>query len=72
MPVPISTPDGGALQARVAVEALAAELGHSSLEEHRDAVIQAAAAALRGESPAGLEDAVAAMEALLRRRRLGG
>jgi hypothetical protein len=61
-----------ALQARVAVEALAAELGDSSLEQHRDAVIQAAATALRGESPGGLEDAVAAMEALLRRRRLGG
>jgi hypothetical protein len=61
-----------ALQARVALEALAAELGDSSLEVHRDAVIQAAATALRGESPAGLEEAVAAMEALLRRRRLGG
>jgi hypothetical protein len=60
-----------ALQARVAVEALAAEIGDSSVEQHRDAVIQAAAAALRGEAPPGLEDAVAAMEALLRRRRLG-
>jgi hypothetical protein len=61
-----------ALQARVAVEALIAETGETSLEEHREVVIHATAAALAGLPTAGLEDAVAAMEALLRRRRLGG
>ena len=61
-----------ALQARVAVEALIAETGERSLEDHRQVVIDAAAAALAGERLGGLEDALAAMEALLRRRRLGG
>jgi hypothetical protein len=61
-----------ALQARVAVEALIAETGETSLEEHREVVIQATAAALAGRPYTGLEDALAAMEALLRRRRLGG
>ncbi len=61
-----------ALQARVAIEALIAETGTDALEAEREAVIGAAAAALAGDSPEGVEDAVAAMEALLRRRRLGG
>jgi hypothetical protein len=62
-----------ALQARVAVEALIAETGANSLEEHREAVIKAAAAVLSGDPPgSGVEEAVAAMEALLRRHRLGG
>jgi hypothetical protein len=61
-----------ALQARVAIEALLAETGTADLERQRDAVIAAAAAALAGERPEGVESAVAAMEALLRRRRLGG
>jgi hypothetical protein len=62
-----------ALQARVAVEALIAETGANSLEEHREAVIEAAAAVLSGDPPgSGVEEAVAAMEALLRRYRLGG
>jgi hypothetical protein len=61
-----------ALQARVAVEALIAETGETSLEEHREVVIQATAAALAGRPYTGLEDALAAMEEVLRRRRLGG
>jgi hypothetical protein len=61
-----------ALQARVAVEALIAETGTDALGDERQAVIAAAAAALAGEPPEGTEEAVRAMEALLRRRRLGG
>jgi hypothetical protein len=61
-----------ALQARVAIEALIAETGERSLEEDREVVIEAAREALAGEPSSGLEDALAAMEALLRRRRLGG
>ena len=61
-----------ALQARVAVEALIAETDAAGLERERDVVIAAAAAALAGEPPEGVEEAVAAMETLLRRRRLGG
>ena len=40
--------------------------------EHRESVVQAAAAALDGDPPEGVEDAVGAMEAVLRRRRLRG
>jgi hypothetical protein len=61
-----------ALQARVAIEALIAETGTDALEAEREAVIGAAGAALANDSPEGVEDALAAMEALLRRRRLGG
>jgi hypothetical protein len=61
-----------ALQARVAIEALLAETGADALEEERQTVISAAAAVLAGERPEGVEQAVAAMEGLLRRRRLGG
>jgi hypothetical protein len=61
-----------ALQARVAIEALIAETGTDTLEAERAAVIAAAASALAGDAPEGVEEAVAAMEALLRRRRLGG
>jgi hypothetical protein len=61
-----------ALQARVAIEALLAETDEDSLEENRDVVIEAAQAALAGERISGLEGALAAMETLLRRRRLGG
>jgi hypothetical protein len=71
-----------ALQARVAIEALlAAGVASSdsgpagaSLATHRDAVAAAANAALGGEAgehAAALEEAVAAMEKVLRRRRLG-
>ena len=72
-----------ALQARVAIEALlAAEVASpdsgaagGSLGAHREAVAAAANAALReelpGDSAAALEEAVAAMELALKRRRLG-
>jgi hypothetical protein len=73
-----------ALQARVAIEALlAAGLASpdsgpagASLAGHRDAITSAANAALRGELPGNsaraLEEAVAAMESALKRRRLRG
>jgi len=65
-----------ALQARVAIEALLAALRSDAVASHREAVADAANAALRGELPgdsaAALEDAVAAMELALKRRRLGG
>jgi hypothetical protein len=65
-----------ALQARVAIEALLATVGSDAVAAHREAVAEAANAALRGEllgtSAAALEDAVAAMELALKRRRLGG
>jgi hypothetical protein len=65
-----------ALQARVAIEALLAAVGSDAVETHREAVADAANAALRGELPgssaSALEDAVAAMELALKRRRLGG
>jgi hypothetical protein len=72
-----------ALQARVAIEALlaakvaSAEAGPAgaSFADHREAIAATANAALRGELPgdaAGvLEEAVAAMEQALKRRRLG-
>ena len=73
-----------ALQARVAIEALLAARvatpdsgpAGASLASHRDAIAAAANAALSGELPgdtaAALEEAVAAMEFALKRRRLGG
>jgi hypothetical protein len=68
-----------ALQARVALEALIAELGEAEaapLAELRGAVGGAANAALQGElsttAMKGVEEAVAAMEAALRRHRLRG
>jgi hypothetical protein len=67
-------PREAALQARVALEALAAE--RDAPTEHRDAVARTANAALAGNlSAADLEaltEAVKAMEAALRRHRLGG
>lgn len=72
-------PREAALQARVALEALIAELGAEDaarLGEHREPTGEAANAALRGalETTASkeVEEAVAAMEAALRRHRLGG
>ncbi len=65
-------PREAALQARVAIEALLAETGDRTLDEHRESVVSAATAALDGEQPEGLEEAVSAMEAVLRRRRLRG
>jgi hypothetical protein len=73
-----------ALEARVALEALLAELGGDGptaaaageLAGERAAVGDAANAALRGDltgdQAAALADAVGRMEAVLRRRRLGG
>lgn len=66
-----------ALQARVAVEALMAGLSGPAVDEaaaHRGAIGEAANAALRGgaaEHTAALEEAIAAMERALKRRRLG-
>jgi hypothetical protein len=72
-------PREAALQARVALEALIAELGAEEaarLGEWREPVGEAANGALRGplETTAieGVEEAVASMEAALRRRRLRG
>ena len=73
-------PAEAALQCRVAIEALL-ELLKGSTEgdrvgAHREAVAAAANEAVRGPIAAGnaaaLEDAVAAMEQALKRRRLGG
>jgi hypothetical protein len=65
-----------ALQARVAIEALLATVGSDAVAAHREAVADAANAALRRELPgntaAALQEAVAAMELALKRRRLGG
>jgi hypothetical protein len=71
-------PREAALQARVALEALVAELPSEAgaLGELRGAVAEAAGAALRGDldaaETAGIEEAVRAMEAALRRHRLRG
>jgi hypothetical protein len=70
-------PREAALQARVALEALMAELGEDSdLAVHRGAVGAAANAALAGDLGApdrqALTEAVEGMEAALRRHRLGG
>jgi hypothetical protein len=72
-------PAEAALQCRVAIEALLALLKDSADGErvaaHREAVAAAANEALRGPTAAGsapaLEEAVTAMEAALKRRRLG-
>jgi hypothetical protein len=61
-----------ALEARIALEALVAELGERAPLDQRDRIRRAANAALEGRAPAELEEAVAAMEAAVRRRRLGG
>jgi hypothetical protein len=70
-------PREAALQARVALEALLAELPReAALHEWRGAIGEAANAALRGEldaaETASIEEAVAAMEAALRRHRMRG
>jgi hypothetical protein len=70
-------PREAALQARVALEALVAELPDAgSLPDLRSAVAAAAGAALRGElgeaETTSIEEAVQAMEAALRRHRLRG
>jgi hypothetical protein len=70
-------PREAALQARVALEAILAELpGAASLHELRGAIGEAANACLRREldaaETASIEEAVQAMEAALRRHRLRG
>ncbi len=66
-----------ALQARVADDALLAAMSDPAADEaaaHRTAIGEAANAALRGgaaEHTAALEEAIAAMERALKRRRLG-
>jgi len=64
-----------ALQARVAIEALLSVLDSDEVAAYREAVADSANAALRGALPgadaAALEEAVAAMEHALKRRRLG-
>ena len=70
-------PREAALQARVALESLLADLPSAErLLGDRPALAEAANAALRGELPgdtvASVGEAVARMEAELRRRRLGG
>jgi hypothetical protein len=66
-------PREAALQARVALEALAAELPGVDLDPWRGAIADAANEALSGEPErSALEEAVAAMEGVLRRHRLGG
>jgi hypothetical protein len=70
-------PREAALQARVALEAVVAELPDAgSLPDLRSAVAAAAGAALRGElgeaETTSIEEAVQAMEAALRRHRLRG
>jgi hypothetical protein len=68
-------PREAALQARIALEAILAELPSGELEGDRGAIGDAANAALRGDPPPELQEAVAAsigrMEAALRRMRLG-
>lgn len=61
-----------ALEARIALEALMAELGEQAPADQLERVSQAANAALEGRTPTGLEEAVTAMEGAIRRRRLGG
>jgi len=69
-------PREAALQARVALEALLAELPGTDLADQRGPVGEAANAALRGElsdaAASALEAAVEGMETALKRRRLGG
>jgi hypothetical protein len=68
-------PAEAALQCRVAIEALLAMSHSDDLSAHREAVAAAANEALRGALPgehaAALEEAVSAMERVLKRRRLG-
>jgi hypothetical protein len=58
-----------ALEARIALEALVAELGERAPVDQRERVTAAANAALEGQRPVEVEEAVGAMEAALRRRR---
>jgi hypothetical protein len=59
-----------ALEARIALEALVVELGEDAPADQRERVRAAANTALEGGKPAEVEEAVTAMEAAIRRRRL--
>jgi hypothetical protein len=59
-----------ALEARIALEALTVELGERAPLDQAERVREAAGAVLEGRPPSGVEEAVGAMEAALRRRRL--
>ena len=61
-----------ALQARVALESLLHDAPEAALQAERERVRQAASDALEGREPSGVEKALAAMEAALRKRRLRG
>ena len=65
-------PREAALEVRVALESLLHDGGDPSLQGQRELVSEAASDALEGREPAGVEEAVAALEAALRRRRLRG
>jgi hypothetical protein len=56
-----------ALEARIALEALRAELGDRAPADQLEQVSEAARAALEGRSPVGVEEAVRAMETAIRR-----
>jgi glucose/arabinose dehydrogenase len=59
-----------ALEARIALEALSVELGERAPLDQAEPVREAAGAALEGRAPGAVEEAVRAMEAALRRRRI--
>lgn len=59
-----------ALEVRVALESLLHDAPEDSLHDERERVRQAASDALEGREPSGVEEALSAMEAALRRRRL--
>jgi hypothetical protein len=66
-------PREAALEARIALECLLQDLpAGRGLAEHRDALREAANQAIGGLEPTGVAAAVEAMEAELRRHRLGG
>ena len=66
-------PREAALEARIALESLLEDLpAGRGLAEHRDALREAANQAIGGLDPTGVAAAVEAMEAELRRHRLGG
>jgi hypothetical protein len=60
-----------ALQARIALDALMAEDRERAPATQLEALGHAATGALEGRTPVGVEEAVTAMEAAIRRRRLG-
>ena len=66
-------PREAALEARIALESLLEDMPRArGLAEHRDTLREATGQAIAGVEPSGVEAAVEAMEAELRRHRLGG